>query len=386
VNLLDVVLALALLSALVGGWRIGLIARVASWIGALGGFLLALQVLPWVLHRVPQDLAPAAELFLTLGVLLVGAALGGAVGEMIGSTLRRAVPPPARVVDRSGGAVAGVVGVLVGLWLFLPIVAQVPGAAAQQARSSWILNTIDELAPRPPDASQAVRKLIGDGRIPDVFDDLRPAPEVGPPPSQVPVPAAVVARAVASTSNIEADGCGGRHEGSGFAVAEGLVATNAHVVAGADRVRARLPNGKLLRATIVAFDERRDLALLSVPGLGQAPLAIGNAKKGEGGAVLGYPGGQDTVRVAPAVVRDEAPTIGRDIYGRTRTEREVLYLASQLQPGDSGSALINAGGEVVGVAFAIAPDRPGVAYALDDSELRAMLTEARTPGAGGPCI
>jgi S1-C subfamily serine protease len=231
-----------------------------------------------------------------------------------------------------------------------------------------------------------VRKLIGDGRIPDVFDDLRPAPEVGPPPSEVPVPAEVVARAVQSTSNIEADGCGGRHEGSGFAVAEGLVATNAHVVAGADRVRVRLPNGKLLRATIVAFDPRIDLALLSVPGLGQRPLPIAEAKEGAGGAVLGYPGGQDTVRVAPAIIRDEAPTIGRDIYGRSRTERQVLYLASQLQPGDSGSALINGNGEVVGVAFAIAPDRPGTSYAVDDSELRKALAEARTPGAGGPCI
>jgi S1-C subfamily serine protease len=209
---------------------------------------------------------------------------------------------------------------------------------------------------------------------------------VGPPPEDVPVAAAVVARAVASTSNIEADGCGGRHEGSGFAVADDLVATNAHVVAGADRVRARLPNGKLLRATIVAFDERRDLALLSVPGLGQQPLAIGEAKEGEGGAVLGYPGGQDTVRVAPAIIRDEAPTIGRDIYGRSRTERQVLYLASQLQPGDSGSALINGSGQVVGVAFAIAPDRPGTSYAVDDSELRAMLGVPRAPGAGGPCI
>jgi S1-C subfamily serine protease len=305
---------------------------------------------------------------------------------MIGSTLRRAVPPPARILDRSGGAVAGVVGVLVGLWLFLPIVAQVPGAAAQQARSSWILNTIDEVAPRPPDASQAVRKLIGDGRIPDVFDDLRPAPEVGPPPADVPVAAEVVTRAVASTSNIEADGCGGRHEGSGFAVADDLVATNAHVVAGADRVRVRLPNGKLLRSTIVAFDGARDLALLSVPGLRQQPLAIGEAKVGDGGAVLGYPGGQDTVRVAPALIRDEAPTIGRDIYGRSRTERQVLYLASQLQPGDSGSALINGSGQVVGVAFAIAPDRPGTSYAVDDSELRAMLAEPRSPGSGGPCI
>jgi S1-C subfamily serine protease len=383
--LLDVVLAIALVSALAGGWRVGLIARVASWIGAVGGFLLALRLLPLLLRRI-GEVAPTGRLFLTLAVLLFGAAIGGAVGEVVGSTLRRAVPPPARVLDRSGGAVAGVAGALIGLWLFLPIAAQVPGAAAQQARNSRILKALDDLAPRPPDASQAVRSLVGDARFPDVFEDLRPAPDIGPPPSQVAVPASVVRRAIASTVNVESDGCGGRHEGSGFAVAENLIATNAHVVAGGERIRARKPDGRLLPATIVAYDDDRDLALLAVPGLGQTPLALGVADEGTQGAVLGYPGGQDTVRVAPAVVRREAPTTGRDIYGQDRTRRQVLYLASALRPGDSGAALINEAGRVVGVAFAIAPDRPGTAFALDDTELRGVLAAPRRPGVGGPCI
>jgi S1-C subfamily serine protease len=231
-----------------------------------------------------------------------------------------------------------------------------------------------------------VRSLVGDARFPDVFEDLRPAPDTGPPPSEVPVDAAVVDKAVQSTINVESDGCGGRHEGSGFAVAENLVATNAHVVAGGDRIRARRPDGRLLPATIVYFDDNRDLALLSVPRLDQSPLPLSSAKIGDPAAVLGYPGGQNTVRVAPAVVRDELPTTGRDIYNRDRTRRDVLFLASSLRPGDSGSAVIDRQGAVVGVAFAIAPDRPGTAYALDDSELRAALAAPRTPGAGGPCI
>jgi S1-C subfamily serine protease len=385
VNVLDVFLAIAMVSALIGGWRVGLVARVASWIGAAGGFLLALKLLPVVLRKF-GEIAPTGRLFLTLGVLLVGAAIGGALGEAIGSALRRAVPPPARILDRTGGAFVGVVGLVIGLWLFLPIAAQVPGAAAQQARNSRILAAIDDVAPEPPDASRAVRSLVGDARFPDVFADLRPAPDIGPPPSEIPVAAAVVARAVQSTVNVEADGCGGRHEGSGFAAAENLIATNAHVVAGAERIRVRKPDGRLLAATIVLFDPARDLALLSVPRLGQAALPIESAEEGTPGAVLGYPGGQDTVRVAPAVIRREAPTRGRDIYNRRETTRQVLYLASELRPGDSGSALIDGEGRVIGVAFAIAPDRPGTAFALDDSELLTALAAPRTPGAGGPCI
>lgn len=384
-NLLDLILALALLSALVGGYRIGFIARVASWIGGLGGFLLALRLLPSLLRRV-GEVAPIGRLLITLVALLLGAAVGGAIGEAIGASLRRVVPPPARILDRAGGAVAGIIGILVALWLFLPVAAQVPGAAAQQVRNSTILQRLDELTPRPPDATHAVRSLVGDARFPDVFADLRPAPDIGPPPAEVPVDRAVVTRAVASTVNVESSGCGGLHEGSGFTVGDGLVVTNAHVVAGAERIRLRRPDGRLVTARIVAFDPNRDLAVLSAPGLGQAPLAVAEAGEGMAGAVLGYPGGQNTVRVAPATIRRESPTVGRDIYGRNRTQRQVLFLSSNLRPGDSGSALINGDGRVVGVAFAIAPDRPGTAYAVDDSELRAVLAAPRRPGSGGPCI
>ena len=65
--------------------------------------------------------------------------------------------------------------------------------------------------------------------------------------------------------------------------------------------------------------------------------------------------------------------VGSDIYDSHRTERAVLILSSQLRPGDSGGALIDGNGAVVGVAFAIAPDDPNVAYALDTDEVNAVL-------------
>jgi S1-C subfamily serine protease len=386
VNLLDLVLAVVLVSALVGGYRVGLVARVASWIGALGGFLLALRLTP-ILLRHFAGTAALGRLMLTLGALLVGAALGGAIGEMIGSTLRRAVPiGPARTLDHIGGAFVGILGTLVALWMFLPVVADVPGSAARLARNSAILGAIQDAAPPPPDASRAVRSLVGNAGIPDVFDELRPAPDTGPPPAEVPVSQAVVQRSVASTVKIESEGCGGLHEGSGFAAAPDTVVTNAHVVAGGTRIRVRKLNGKLLRARIVVFDDNRDLALLEVPGLGETPLAVGPSPAGTEGAVLGHPGGQDPVRVAPAVVRENTVAVGRDIYGRDRTRRQVLFLAASLRPGDSGSAFIDKQGRVAGVAFAIAPDRPGTSYALADVELRAVLAAPRQPGVGGPCV
>jgi len=62
-------------------------------------------------------------------------------------------------------------------------------------------------------------------------------------------------------------------------------------------------------------------------------------------------------------------------------------LAAALRPGDSGAALIDPQGRVAGVAFAIAPDREGVSYALTTDELRAVLGGNLTqPADTGPCL
>ena len=102
--------------------------------------------------------------------------------------------------------------------------------------------------------------------------------------------------------------------------------------------------------------------------------------------ILSSPGG-GSLRAAPFSVGREVRATGTDIYDREQTEREVLILAAALRPGDSGAALIDPSGAVVGVAFAIAPDKPGVAYALDRVELEAVLSgDLSTPVATGPCL
>jgi S1-C subfamily serine protease len=303
--------------------------------------------------------------------------------EIVGHNLRRVVAPgPARTIDRTLGAVAGAAGVVVGAWLLIPVLADVPGSVALLARTSKVLQTIDDVTPTAPDAMRALRTYLGEDRFPQVFAGLDPAPDTGPPPSEVPLAANVLARVTASTVNVETEGCGARHEGSGFAVDTDLVVTNAHVVAGSTEIRVRRPDQRLVAAQVVVFDPNRDLALLRAPGLGQAPLPLANAAVGDEGVVVGYPGGQNTPRPAPAVIRNESSTLGYDIYNEQRTRRQVLFLAASLRPGDSGGPLVDTQGRVVGVAFAIAPDRPGTAYALDDSELRPVLDAPRRVDAG----
>lgn len=381
-NLLDILLLVGLVAAAVGGWRVGLVARGASWAGIGLGLWATTITVPWAL-RVSSGSDAVTRLGIALVTLTLTVGLGMALGDVVGWWLRRAV---ARTVfgplDRAAGVVAGVAGLLVLVWFLTPAAAEVPGPVSQQVRGSAIVGLIRDLTPPPPDPMEALGRLVGGHRFPQVFEDLRPAPDTGPPPEQIPVPPEVVAAATASTVNVEVIGCGARFEGSGFTVRPDEVVTNAHVVAGADAVRVRRPDGQVLDATVVVFDDDRDLAILHVPGLGQQPLPLGRASPGTEGATIGYPGGQDQPRVEPVTVRDRRPTIGRDIYDEDRVTREVLFLAARLRQGDSGSPVIDAQGRVVGVVFAISPDRPTTAYALDSSELEAILGAPRQPGAG----
>jgi len=269
------------------------------------------------------------------------------------------------------GGVIGIVGVLVALWLLLPVLAHVPGVMATQARGSAIAREVNERFPDPPDTLEALRRIVGDEPFPQVFDALRPAPDAGTAPGQSGLSTAVANQVVQSTVKVTGEACSRIQEGSGFFVDADLVVTNAHVVAGESGTEVELADGRTLGADVVAFDPERDLAVLRTQG--EAPaLALRDAETGDTGGVFGHPGGGG-LEVSPFRVAEEIRAVGRDIYDSGSTSRDVLVLASDLAPGDSGSALVDPQGQVIGVAFAVAPDKPGVAYALAISELRDVL-------------
>jgi S1-C subfamily serine protease len=272
--------------------------------------------------------------------------------------------------------------VFVALWLLLPSMADVPGWPAQQARRSVIARQIDSIAPSPPDTLQALRRLVGDSNFPKVFDKLKPSPVAGPPPQNLVLSAAVQQRVSAATVKVEGEACHRIQEGSGFAAAPDTIITNAHVVAGVTKNLHVLKPGlsRSLPASVIVFDPDRDLAVLRVANLGDQPLALATGRKGQDGAVFGHPGGQDALRIATARVEEEVNALGRDLYDQHQTHRKVFILASDLHPGDSGGAVADANGNVIAVAFAIAPDRAGTAYALTSAEIRAVLAVPR----GGP--
>lgn len=375
-------------SAAVGGYRMGFLARVASWVGLGAGVYAAIRLSPLVLERY-QGGMPETRLLLALGLFLVLTTIGASLGAVVGATFRRLIPPGTglRTADRAAGGAVGALGGLVLVWLLVPVLAEVPGVVSETARNSTIARNIDRFGPSTPQALQDLRRQVSEANFPQVFARLGPSPATGPPPGDVALPAAVRNRVAASTVKVTGTACGRLLSGSGFSTGADVIVTNAHVVAGVDRPSVMRTDGRRLPATVVVFDPKRDLAVLRVPGLGQAPLPVADADKGDEGAVYGHPRGQDALSIKPARIEDKINARGLDLYGGSAIRRQILILSAVLSPGDSGGAVVDTAGRVVGVAFAIAPDKPSTAYALDSDELRAVLEVPRGNQVDtGPCV
>jgi S1-C subfamily serine protease len=386
VNPVDLLLLGLLVLAVVGGVRAGFVHRLFTWTGLAIGVVLATQTVPFALSAVEAGDA-AVRLFVGVLVLALTVAVCSVLFQSVGVRARARVEATSLSgLDRVVGGVAGAAAVVAVVWFLLPAAADVPGGVARAVRTSTIVTAIDRVTPEPPDAARTVRALIDQSRFPTVLADLGPTPVTGPPPDQIPVAAEVVDRATLATVNVEATGCGRRFEGSGVVLGPGVVVTNAHVIAGADSVRVRRTDGAVLDAVTVAFDPDRDLARLEVAGMDRDPLRLAPIEPDDQGVVIGYPGGQDVARVAPVRIEQRRTATGRDIYGQGATQREVLFLAAELQQGDSGSPVVDVEGRVTGIVFAISPDVRTTAYALDLPEVEAILDAPADPGETGRCI
>jgi len=357
----------------------GFLSRVLSWFGLAAGVYLAVRYLPSIVKLLKVS-GSVPRVAASVGILLGAAFVGQAVGLAVGARLHRFLPfGGVRTLDRAVGAGLGVAGVLAAVWLLVPALAAVPGSVSQLATGSviarWVCDETQSLGLNPPNPLEALRGLVGEDGFPQVFVTCKPSQYTGPPPANDPLAQSVLIAAEASTVRVQGQACGLLQEGSGWTVGPDLVVTNAHVVAGEKpgTTKVLLPNGALKQAAVVAYNPDVDLALLSVPGLGEPALKIGIGGIGQKGAVLGHPNGQPALAVQPAVIASAVQALGKDLYDTRNISRDVYILAAALERGDSGAPLVNQQGEVVGIAFAIAPDHPTTSYALSVTELTPLL-------------
>ena len=372
-NFLDLVVIAAAAGAGWIGYRMGFVRRVTSWGGLALGLVVAVIFVPDVADAL-RGSPPRTRLLASLAFVVLVATIAQAIGYTIGSAvharLGRHAGSGLHRSDRIAGAVVGVGGVLIIMWLLIPALAGSPGWTARAVRDSAVARVIDRIAPEPPPQAETLRSLVGDQSFPEVFDTLS-SPDAGTPPSNG-IPAEAATRVKASTVKVEGQACDRIQEGTGFVAAENLIVTNAHVVAGESKTRVETSDGRQLVASVVAFDPNRDLAVLRVPGLGLPALAEGTGHVDDQGSLFGHPGGA-ALREAPVRVAEQIRARGTNISRTAPTERDVFVLAAVTAPGDSGAPVVDTEGRVFGVMFAYDISRETTAYALTRTELDAVL-------------
>jgi S1-C subfamily serine protease len=364
----------------VGGYSRGLIVGALSLVGFLAGALLGSRLAPELLSEGSRS--PYAPLVTLIAALAIGGLLA-TVGEAVGWRLR------ARLGDRLGGldglggaALLGAIGLLVA-WIAGAVALQAPGAGEfrRDIQRSEILQALN--ATLPPS-----------GPFLNALARLDPLPEVDAPQGSLPPPPEGIARAPGvdaagdSVVRVLGTACGLSVQGSGWVAGDGIVVTNAHVVAGQDDTTVQVGGeGPMHDADAIHYDPRNDLAILQSSGIaGTPPLELNEAAEpGTPAAILGFPlnGGYD---VEPGRVGDTITARSSDAYGRGPIERRITQLRGQVRSGNSGGPVVDQRGRVLTTVFAAATGPgSGAGYGIPDTIVAEALEGAGDPVDTGPC-
>lgn len=172
-----------------------------------------------------------------------------------------------------------------------------------------------------------------------------------------------------------------RGEGAGSAsvlTADGFLLTSAHVVEHATSTEATFSDGREVRADVIGGDPLSDLAVLRARDSVPAPVALGDAARlrvGQLVVALGNPLG-----LAGSVTAGIVSALGRSLPTRSgRVIDEVIQTDATLNPGNSGGALADSAGRVVGVNTAVAGIGVGLAVPVN-ATTRQIISTLMTTG------
>lgn len=159
----------------------------------------------------------------------------------------------------------------------------------------------------------------------------------------------------------------GNWEGSGVIInPQGVLLTNQHIIGNATEVKVELATRQTFTGTVSYADERKDLAIITLPVQNMPVIPIGDSKtlkRGQVVATIGSPLGMKHTVTEGIVSGIDVPVNGQT-YIQTDTP---------LNPGNSGGPLIDAGGHLVGIVTLIKQNAAGVGFAIPIHRAVAIL-------------
>lgn len=392
--IVDIIIVLLGIGALFAGFRQGFVVGLCTVVGFVVGWIAGRLLSPLVENlsagtsamENPGVVALLAAMPLVLSVLFAFA------GNGIGTWIKRAMDSElGQGIDAIGGTVtAGVVYVLV-IWLAAGFIRATPLVGPNQwVADSGVIAAIDRTIPYS--SQSALGDLASTLRatgFPQVFsgqtEEIRGVGE--PDADMVEVGRSVEESVVKITTTTTT--CRAGSEGSGFVYDDGLVATNAHVIAGSTSLAVQVGGtGRPYSAEVVEFDPEADVAVLRVPELDAPALEFGSPLgPGDDSVVVGFPA-NGPYTISPTRVREQINARGLDIYDQSSVVRDVYSLRGIVREGNSGGPLIDSGGNVVGMVFARSATDEETGYALTRAEIRDELQAGAansTPVPTGQC-
>ncbi|MCW3086798.1 MAG: HtrA protease/chaperone protein [Sediminibacterium sp.] len=172
-----------------------------------------------------------------------------------------------------------------------------------------------------------------------------------------------------------------RASGSGVLITDdGYIVTNNHVVEGADELNVTLANKKTYKGIVVGTDASSDLAVIKIEGKGFPYLVYGNsddAKLGQWVLAIGYPLNLD-VTVTAGIISAKSRSIGINNRQSINPVESFIQTDAAVNPGNSGGALINTNGELIGINSAIASPTgsyAGYSYAIPVNIVKKIITD-----------
>ncbi len=176
-----------------------------------------------------------------------------------------------------------------------------------------------------------------------------------------------------------------RASGSGVLISDdGYIVTNNHVVEGADEITVTTADRKTYKAKVISTVMNSDLAVIKIDGSNFPYLVYGNSddvKLGQWVLAVGYPLNLD-VTVTAGIVSAKARAIGIN-RGNSPIE-SFLQTDAAVNPGNSGGALINTNGELIGINSAIASPTgsyAGYSYAIPVNIVKKIVADLIKYGA-----
>jgi S1-C subfamily serine protease len=379
-NVLDFFIGIFIVVSVLRGARTGFLAGVFSLVGVVVGASVGSRIAPSLL---PDGGNPIYGAGITLGSILAFSVLGEVIARSMGGSIRNRLSSPASAtLDGLGGALLGFALALVLVWAVGVFALQSPTLASLQpvAQDSRILQTLKERMPS--------------GLLTQAVADLQPLPKIRGPEPEVAAPEGNIVNdpdvqaASQRTLRVTGTACGYGVEGSAWVAGRNLVVTNAHVVAGETATWVQIGgSGQQLPAEVVAFDERNDIAVMRVEGLGLAPLPIAAARTGEAAAVIGFPQ-NGPLDIEPARTGTTERVVSTDAYDNGPVERIVTSFRVYVRPGNSGGPAVDADGRVISTIFASRTDSNNSGYGVPSRIVQRHLRAAAsrtTPVSTGGC-